>query len=921
MRTPRTGNGAKLLTGAAFVALAIFGIQVRGLHAVLTNLAFLVLGQPDFLHNAPNTVNPTVMNQPVLMAVDKSVTPNRLYISDNGNHRVLGYHSVAALIQDGTPADLVLGQPDLYSAGCNNHGAEGGSGPTAATLCNPFGIAVDSAGNVIVADTGNNRVLKYSKPFAAMAATGMNAGFSAVLVVGQLGSFDLNGCNLGNNGIEPTSFSLCGPEGVGLDSSGNLFISDTNNNRVVEYNAPITSTSVANLVFGQLGSFTSSTANNGGLSPDSLWAPVGTAVDSADNLFIADSNNDRVLEYYTFLKVTPVDGSGDATADVVFGQVGSFYLGGCNSTGTNADSLCLPYDVKLDSLGNVYIADQQNGRVLEYNPPFGDNPTASVVFGQAAAFDMSGCNEGFGSLALSAGTLCNPTGVALDASNDLFISDQGNNRVLKFDAPIDDVPIADTVLGQPDSIHNAPNTVNPLGMSNPTGIVVDRSVSPNRLYVVDQANNRILGYASTASLTNGAAATLVIGQPDLFSNSCNQTLPPDERTLCTPVGAAVDSHGNLFVADSGNNRVLEYTAPFISGFSTNQPAITVFGQGGSFTTNVCNQGGLSEHSLCSPGPVALDSGGNLYVADYSNNRVLRFKTPFGANPVANLVMGQVNLTSNSCNQGTSTSATTLCQPSGCALDSEGDLYVADFGNSRVVEYNAPLTNGRAANRVFGQLGALIASVCNNNGTSADSLCSPTGIEVDSSGDVYIQDHQNNRVLFYLNPLAPGGGTPGTPGSAGDTTADSVFGQGDDFTSNLCNFGGTTPDDASLCSPSFGSFDAAGNFYTTDSNNNRVLVYDPAKIVSAATRTPNKTPSRTPTPTPTHTPTKTRTRTPTRTLSRTPTPDPTKTPTHTATRTPGRTPTVDITRLPSAHRPERRPAGGRNGPRTRTRQSA
>src|SRR5437773_1812030 len=153
-------------------------------------------------------------------------------------------------------------------------------------------------------------------------------------------------------------------------------------------------------------------------------------------------------------------------------------------------------------------------------------------------------------------------------------------------------------------------------------------------------------------------------------NGCN-TGGVSASTLCQPTGVAVDSSGNVYVADLSNNRVLEYSNPL----ATDTVADQVFGQGGSFTTNVPNNGGPpSAAGLNFPSGVAVDPSGNLYVADPANNRVL----------------GQSNFSSNSCNQGTTPSASTLCGPDGVAVDNVGNVYVADQNNHRVLEYDYPL---------------------------------------------------------------------------------------------------------------------------------------------------------------------------------------------------------------------------------------
>src|SRR5206468_9593666 len=141
--------------------------------------------------------------------------------------------------------------------------------------------------------------------------------------------------------------------------------------------------------------------------------------------------------------------------------------------------------------------------------------------------------------------------------------------------------------------------------------------------------------------TNADPADLVIGQPDFFSFACNNG-GVRANSLCSPRGVALDGAGNLYVADTDNRRVLEYDTPFTSGTTADR----VFGQGGSFTSNLCNNGGLSANSLCSPRHVALDGAGNLYVADTDNNRVLEYDTPLNSGTTADRVFGRDGRTGN-----------------------------------------------------------------------------------------------------------------------------------------------------------------------------------------------------------------------------------------------------------------------------------
>jgi hypothetical protein len=277
--------------------------------------------------------------------------------------------------------------------------------------------------------------------------------------------------------------------------------------------------------------------------------------------------------------------------------------------------------------------------------------------------------------------------------------------------------LADVVIGQRDFTELAPREIVPYKLNSPGGVIVDRSVSPGRMYVWDSGNSRILGvdlgrcYAQDPPCT----ADIVIGQPSASDwGACNRdssfrTYPvrpksgsetvcgvkEDTRTTLEDKSFAnmfVDDGGNLYVPDTKNNRVLKYISPF----TTDTIADEVWGQA-DFTGNLCNRGeaGPSDLSLCYETPysgymgVALDSQRNLWVADGGNNRVLRFL--FGdKSQRANLVLGQTDFSSNSSGTGNNK----FHSPAAVSFDASGNLYVADSYNNRVMKFTPPFATGQ-----------------------------------------------------------------------------------------------------------------------------------------------------------------------------------------------------------------------------------
>jgi len=254
--------------------------------------------------------------------------------------------------------------------GQSNYTSSGASTGTGG-LANPHAVALDGSCGLYVADTGNNRVLYF--PAGSTTATRV------------YGQGDFGGRQVNGNAGTPDASHLNQPGGVALDGNDNLYVADTGNNRVLYFPAGSTT---ATGVYGQDASFTDATANNGGLNASSLSAPAGMTLDLNDNLYIADTGNNRIL-YYP---------SGQTTATRVYGQGGDFTANTANNNGIGSASLSSPAGLALDANGNIYSADTPNNRILQYQDKLNvtGQPAATITVGNSfsVAFSLTDVGSG-----------------------------------------------------------------------------------------------------------------------------------------------------------------------------------------------------------------------------------------------------------------------------------------------------------------------------------------------------------------------------------------------------------------------------------------------------------------------------------------------------------------------------------------------
>jgi sugar lactone lactonase YvrE len=277
--------------------------------------ADLVLGQPDFTSNTSGN-DQNDLNHPESVAVDGQ---GNVYVADTDNHRVVIY---SPPFSNGMDAILTFGQFDT-APDCQN--------PQPNNLCFPRGLAMDQSGHLYLVDEFHNRVLVYNAPLTSDTLPDLEIGNLSAprgLAVDQSGNVyvadsendrvlayntplttdtvsdrtfgsapDAFDCFTDNAGGAVNANTLVCPIDLALDGSGNLYVSDLHNHRVLVYADPLAGDTTADQVFGQGGSFTSGAPNNGGLSAESLSTPLGLAIDPAGNFYVADFDNNRVLAF------------------------------------------------------------------------------------------------------------------------------------------------------------------------------------------------------------------------------------------------------------------------------------------------------------------------------------------------------------------------------------------------------------------------------------------------------------------------------------------------------------------------------------------------------------------------------------------------------------------------------------------------
>jgi uncharacterized protein (TIGR03437 family) len=624
------------------------------------------------------------LNSPIGVAVD---TVGNLYISDYGNHRI-------RRLSQGGAITTVAG------TGVQGFGGDGGPA-TAAQLDRPVGVAVDTAGNLYISDYGNHRIrrVRLDGVITTVAGSGVE-GFG------------------GDLGPAPAA-QLDRPTGITVDRAGNLYIADSWNDSIRK----VTPAGVISTVAGR--NWSGFSGDGGAATLARLYWPNGVALDASGSLYIAETGNHRIRRVIFSQTGGPLTIT--TPSPLPTGIAGMFYSASVNAMGGTPpyrwglSSGNLPPGLSLDSsTGAVSGAPTGTGsfnftvRVTDSTGSASAKSFASSFGWQASSgliMTVAGRGgwgyDGDGGPATSA--RLSPGGLATDSAGNLYICDLLNHRIRK----VSRAGVISTVAGT--GVAGFSGDGGPASsaqLNNPTGVAVD---AQQNLYLADGRNHRIRKI-DAAGVISSVAGTGVAG----YSGDGG---PAISAQLNSPDGVVVDTAGNLYIPDWGNNRVRKVT-----------PAGVITTVAGSGTRGFGGDGGAATSArLDSPADVAVDAAGNLYIADFRNHRI-RMVTAAGI--ISTLVgTGAIGFGGDEGPAGTAQ----LSYPTGVAVDVAGNLYIADRDNHRIRRVVPGGTISTAAGNGWlgfsGDGGAAISA----------QLDSPWNVAVDTAGNLYISDGGNDRV--------------------------------------------------------------------------------------------------------------------------------------------------------------------------------
>jgi len=589
------------------------------------------------------------------------------------------------------------------AAGNGQTGFTGDHGPaTAAALEGPEGIAADAAGNLyigvggrlckvtrdgniqVIAGTGDSSYSGDGKPalsatFATPVAIALNSTGSVIYfsdethhVVRKIGADGIITTVAGtgspgysNDGQPGYNAQLNGPEGLAVDSNGNLYIADRLNNRIRKVRPDGTITTFA-------GTGVAGTSGDGVLpTQGKLFQPADVVVDTSNNVFIADSSNSllKEVDYQTGLMVT--FSRMVSVGDLAYNPAPAGGLAATDFLQHAIFSVSVPAPSIKQLAGTIRTA------------AIGDNGPASGA------------------------VLLDPFGVAVDGKGNVYVADFGDQRVRRIGADLTITTVAGTgVFGASVSGVQATTTQ----IAQPAGIAADAA-----------GNVYFTNACGVSAMRSDGTIAAVAGDPSYCGYAGNNVLPSAAQ-LYFPQGLMVDGANNLlYIADTYNNRIrkVDLTRSIITTVAGNGQQ----GYAGNGTDAL-------SASMDFPVGVAADSKGNVYFADQNNLRVRKISTDGKIYDFAG-----TGKAGNSGDGGPATAAT-LAWPTGLAIDSADNVYVASSGSIRRIS-----TDGRIA--TIAGTGWTDFSGDGDLATLADM--DPYYLAVDSNGRIYFSDENNLRI--------------------------------------------------------------------------------------------------------------------------------------------------------------------------------
>jgi uncharacterized protein (TIGR03437 family) len=620
-------------------------------------------------------------------------------------------------------------------AGNGIPGFSGDGGPAEdALLDNPYAVAVDRVGNVYIADNGNNRIRKITVATGIISTVAGNGSFRAA----------------GDNG--PATAAGLDPYEIAFDRDGNIYVADFSNDRIRKISA------ATGIITTIAGSSTGFTGDGGPATAAMLDGPDAVAVDSTGNIYVSDQFNSVIRRISPDGIINTIAGSGD------YGDDGD---GGPAIRAT----LFLPDSIAVDPTGTkLYLLNLDRVRVIDLG--------AGVITKFAGTGSLG--FGGDGQSALGA-TFYAPLGLTITANNDLLIADAGNHRIRRIrNGMVDtiagtdvkdggaataayltepeaavatasgDLVISDTGGARIRKVSAVDGRISTIAGTGNAGYLEGRIASPGGLALDPNGNVVFADYANhRVQRINpaGLPATIVGATTTPKAGYSGDGIYAAGALLNEPSAVAYDAAGNLYIADSGNYRVRKVDA--ISGMIS-----TVAGTGRAGTTGV---GGPATQAPVNPRAIAVDAGGNLYIAD-ANNRVLKVGATSG---LLTVVAGTGAPGFNG--DGKPATTAQLSFPSSVAVDASGNLYIADFGNGLLRKVDI-------AGMITTIAGSGVRFVDRESGPALAIGMSPFYVSVSPGGDIYITDAVNDRVrklvpiVIRTLSIADGNNQSGNPGA-------------------------------------------------------------------------------------------------------------------------------------------------------------